>query len=87
MNDFTLKQLLIAAGLSKGITRTEICRVAECGNSYISKNLNNPEFRKLKQRFSELPEDKDTKEYKGVGTLFMEVGRFLYFEGENFGKK
>lgn len=85
LNNFTVKQLLIAAGLARHLTRTEICRVTGCVNSYITKSLNNSEFTRLVTKFEKLPADKDTKEYKGLGTLLMEVGRLFYQEGENNG--
>jgi hypothetical protein len=85
LNNFTVKQLLIAAGLARKLSRTEICRVTGCVTSYITKSLNRPDFTRLVDRFQKLPADKDTNEYKGLGTLLMEVGRLLYLEGEHNG--
>jgi len=83
MLNYTIKQMMIAVGLAKGLTRIEICRVGGCDNSYITKSLKRDEFNYLIKKFKNLPEDKDTKEYKGISTLYMEIGRLLYTEGEN----
>ena len=82
VNSFTLKQLLIAAGLARGIRRAEICRVVDCVQSYITKNLNDENFTKIVIFFKALPADTDTLKYNGVGTLMLDVARLIYSEGE-----
>lgn len=88
LEQFTVKQLLIAMGLARGIKRSEICHSVSCVNSYITKTLKNDEFNKLVEKLKKLPKDIDTAEYKGLGTLFMDIGRYLYLTGEqiNHGK-
>lgn len=82
VKNFTVKQLLIAVGLAKGISRAEIGRVVECSQSYITKNIKNDEFNNLLEMFKLLQYDKDTAGYNNnVGKLLMESGRILYSEG------
>lgn len=82
LNKFTVLQLSIAAGLSRKLERSEICRIVGCTQGYISKLMNNEDFLDLIKMFDILPPDNDTKEYKGVGTVMMDVGRLLYLHGE-----
>jgi len=82
MAEWTSKQLLIAAGLSRNITRNQICLDTGCVQSYITKNLKSDEFKQLVMRFKGLPLDKDTQEYHGLTTLYKEVARLFWSESE-----
>lgn len=80
--DLTIKKLIIAAGLARKLARNEICRIAECVPSYIPYLLHDPEFVGLEKLFEVLPPDNDTKVYKGLGTILMDIGRYIYMMGE-----
>lgn len=82
VNKLTITQLIVACGLSRNIPRREICRVANCTASYITRLMHEVEFMRLIDMFSNLPVDPDTKMYKGLGTLMQDVGRFIYNHGE-----
>lgn len=81
-NNYTLKQMMIAVCLARGFRRSEICDKVGCSESYITKLLPDELFQDLVKSLKNLQEDKDTKNYRGVGTLMMEVGRWLYSQGE-----
>lgn len=82
LNTFTVKQLIIATGLARGIQRQEICRMANCTPSYITRLLRDEEFRSLSHMFNALPPDKDSAKYDGLGTLYLDIGRLIYSRGE-----
>jgi hypothetical protein len=82
LSKFTVLQLMIAAGISRRLDRSEICRITSCTQGYITKLLNNQAFNDLVKMFGMLPSDNDTKVYRGAGTIIMEVGRLVYSQGE-----
>lgn len=82
LNNFTIRQLIIACGFERKLKRSEICRVAGCSPSYLTRLMCDEDFKGLISSFESLPPDKDTLEYKGLGTLYAEVGRFVYLRGE-----
>lgn len=75
-------QLLIAAGLAKGVDKREICRVCQVDDTYLFRLNRKEEFKQLVNMFRALPFDSDTGKYTGLRTLLMEVGRLIYSEGE-----
>lgn len=80
--DWTIKQLAIAAGLARHLTRTRIMRDVKISAAYITKLNKTEEFQDLVKFFKILPVDEDTKEYKGRSTLLMDVGKFIYNNAE-----
>lgn len=82
LNDYTVKQLIIACGIARGLTRTEICRISSCVPSYITKIEETEKIKDLIKSFQLLPADKDTKIYQGIGTILLEIGRLIYSIGE-----
>ena len=82
IKNYTIKQLIIAAGLTRKLDRKEICRIADCVNSYITYVTHTVGFNEIQSMFDHLPYDKDTKEYKGLGTILMDIARLLYNLGE-----
>jgi len=79
---FTTKQLLLAAGLGRNLSRSELCRVVGISDAYISKEIRIDAFNNLILVFKNRDLDDDVKKYTGLGTLFMMVGRYLYSIGE-----
>lgn len=82
LNSFTVMQLLIACGMSRGLSRREICKKADASPAYIVKCMKDDKFLKLVTYFKAMPYDKDTVEYKGLSTLYMDIGRLFYQNGE-----
>jgi hypothetical protein len=82
LGKFTVMQLIIAAGKSRRLDRSEICRISTCTQGYITKLLDKPEFNDLVKMFDMLPPDNDTKIYNGLSTVMMDVGRLIYLHGE-----
>lgn len=82
LNQFTVTQMIVAAGLSRKLQRREICRMANCNISYITRLLRNDNFHQLVTLFESLPFDGDSKIYNGIGTLYLDIGRLTYSEGE-----
>lgn len=79
---FTIRQFIIAFGLSRELSINEICRIADCTRMYYYKLLKSGKLKDLIPAFHGLPLDKDTKEYKGLSTALMEVARLIYTIGE-----
>jgi len=79
---FTVTQMLIAAGLARQLQRREICRIANCNTSYITRLLRDDSFNELVTMFKGIPFDKDTDTYKGIGTLYLDLGKLIYSYGE-----
>lgn len=77
-----MAQLIIAAGLARRLERSEICRIVNVTQGYISKLLTREEFNTLVKAFDILPPDTDNIEYKGIGTVMKDVGRLIYMHGE-----
>lgn len=82
LNSYTFKQLIIAAGLSRKLTRREISRVSDSNLSYLTRLLKLEDFHRLIDMFDNLPVDKDTQNYSGLGTLYADIGRLVYGLGE-----
>lgn len=83
INKFTVKQLIIASGTARKLDRKEIARIAKCVPSYITYMDTVDGFSDLIKMFQLLPHDQDTKEYKGLATIYMEIGRLFYGLGDN----
>ena len=82
INTVTIKQLAIAVGLARQLERKEICRVASCTPSYITRLLREETFKQLIRLVEALPADKDSAVYEGLGTLYLDIGRLIYSRGE-----
>lgn len=83
-NDFTVTQMLLAAGMAKRVKRSSLVRVLDISESYYTKQSKDNSFMKLVDSFRMMPKDKDLEEYKGMGTLLMMVGKYIYTFGDNY---
>jgi hypothetical protein len=82
LSKYTVLQLIVACGLSRRLERSEICRISNCTQGYITKLLMKQDFHDLVTMFQLLPPDNDTEEYQGRRTIMMEVGRLIYLYGD-----
>lgn len=82
IRDATVKQLIIAFGVSRDLPIVEIIKIASCTRVYFYKVKRKLFFDQLVLIFKMLPYDKDTKEYKGLNTALMEIARLFYSIGE-----
>jgi hypothetical protein len=83
ITDYTVNQLLLAAGISRGMKRSLLVRTIKLSESYYTKQMKNNNFLKLIQAIKLMPLDKDMIEYKNIGTLQKMIGKFIYSTGEN----
>ena len=82
LNNFTFLQVIIAACLARNLSRPEICKITGGHLPYITKLLQKRGFNELITSFRVQPLDPDNKEYKGLGTIYMDIGKFIYEQGE-----
>lgn len=81
MHSFTVTQMMLAAGLSRGVRPSTLARLLNISLSYISKLKDDPIFRDLVVQMKALPPDSDHKEFHGLSTLYTDAGRMLYNYG------
>lgn len=81
-HNFTLRQMVIAAGIARGIDRNQIIRLANCSLNSYHKALKTNGFEEFVIALRTMPIDPDNKEFKGIGTLFIDIARILYNIGE-----
>lgn len=81
LSDFTTKQILLACGLARRISRKTLSKDIRIEDSYITKMMKQEAFTRLIDMFKALPADNDTINYEGRKTLFMEAGRLFYNVG------
>jgi len=86
VRNVTIRQLIIACGVSRKLPIKEIIHIADCTRVYYYKCINRNNFPELVSLFDALPLDKDTSEYKGLSTVIMEIARLLYIIGEKDAK-
>lgn len=75
--DYTVKQLLIAAGLSRRMKVSHICIWVGCEMSYVSNLTKKENFTDLVERFSRLVYSDELKQLNGVEILYGMVIEFL----------
>jgi len=80
--DYTVTQMLLAAGISRNIKRSTLVRTLNISESYYTKMMKNSDFTKLIGSFQSLELDNDELNYNGLGTLEKTVGKFLYNLGQ-----
>lgn len=78
LSKLTMKQVLLASGLGRGITRTKIELDLDVSPAFITKYQKEEDIKELINMFKLLPFDEDTKEYKGISTLCMDYSRLMY---------
>lgn len=76
--DFTVKQLLIASGISRRIKKQHIMRLVGVTLTYIIRLEDDVDFKRLIATMDALPPDSDHKEFHGISTLYSDAGRFIY---------
>ena len=82
LNNLTVSQLLLAAGRARGMKPPTLARVIDCSEAYYYKLLHKPEFVALIEQFKGSDLDPDNVKYVNIGTLLMDVGKFLYHAGQ-----
>ena len=80
--EYTLRQFIVAYGISRELTINEICELAGCTRVYYYKLIKTHRIDELIPMFRILPPDKDTKIHNGLGTALMETARLIYAMGE-----
>lgn len=78
LEQFTVKQLMIASGLSRNVKKTHICRYTGVTGAYISKLEKDAAFLSVVRSMTGLPTDNDHKVFQGKATLLADTGRLLY---------
>lgn len=80
LNEYTMKQLLLAAALARKIRRKDIVNMLSISESYYTKMTADPgcPFYRFVDMFRLLEPDEETRIYKGVTTLQKEVARLIY---------
>lgn len=79
---YTVRQLLVAAGLVKHISRTTLMRDIGVSQSYLTKLTKDRNFDKLTSALQAMPLDKDMQQTYSLAVLFKMIGKFLYTIGE-----
>lgn len=82
ISEFTVKQLMIAAALARGIAWKRILVDVGVSGAYLSKCQKDPDIILMVEEFKLLKPDDDTKDYKGAGTLILLAGQMVYWFGE-----
>jgi hypothetical protein len=82
LHNFTLRQMVIAAGTARGLDRNRCIQLANCSVNSYHKVLKTDGFNELVIALKSMPVDPDNREFKGIGTLFVDIARLLYSVGE-----
>lgn len=82
VENFTIKQGLIAAGLSKGIPRKTIAKELGITEQYISNLLSDNAFLAVIEYIKKLEPSRETRDYRGIGTLKLILAKAIYQQGE-----
>lgn len=82
LSKFTMKQMIFACAKARGITRTNIEYQCNVSPAFITKYQKEPDIIELINMFRLLPFDEDTKVFKGLSTIMMDVSRLIYSVAE-----
>lgn len=81
LNNFTLSQLLLAAGKARGMNTASLCKYVNCSEAYLYKLLKNKDFLKIVEQMKGLDVDSDNVLFVNIGTLYADIGKYLYNNG------
>lgn len=81
LNNLTVKQLLIAAGLARSMKPDVLAFHTGVTTAYISKLVKDSNFKMLVIILKNQDIDDDNKKFINIGTLYADIGKYMYNQG------